>query len=103
MKIYLTGPLQSTNSATYQQMQAALEQLPPECLKNSPLDLSESQDNSLKGFLQARLHHMLSCDMVVTMDHIDVDPLSKIEVSVARQAEMKVVPFWKFMQHVKQE
>jgi len=102
MKIYLTGPLPTGQALAFEQMQEALERLPSPYQKNSPLDFSYSQDHSLKAHLQARLHQMLSCDLVITMDHIDVDPLSRIEVTVARQAQMKVVPFWRFMQDVRQ-
>jgi hypothetical protein len=103
MKIYLTGPLESGKAYSFQQMQEALNQISGPFQKNSPLDFGDETCNSLKSHLQARLHNMLSCDMVVTMDHIDIDPLSKIEVTVARQAEMKVVPFWKFMKDARQE
>ena len=101
MKIYLTGPLPAGNAISFQQMQEALERLPAPLQKNSPLDVQEHTEPSLKSHLQARLHHMLSCDVVVTMDHIDVDPMSRIEVSVAREAAMRVVPFWKFLQDVR--
>jgi len=103
MKIYLTGPLQYNSTGAFLQMQEALNRISGPFEKNSPLDFGEGTDNSIKSHLQARLNNMLSCDMVVTMDHIDLDPLSKIEVSVARQASMQVVPFWKFMQDAKQE
>lgn len=98
MKIYLTGPLSPMGSVAFQQMQDALERLPAPHQKQSPLDSCLSQEANLKAHLQSRLNQMLSCDVVVTMDHVDADPLSSIEVNVARQVQMKVVPFWKFMQ-----
>lgn len=100
MKVYLTGPL--LGSEYYSEMAQAAYRMPAEYEVKTPLDSIETDSPNrdpevMKTILSKRIQQLLSSDMLVTMDHCDVDPVSKSEVALARTADMKVVPYWKFM------
>lgn len=102
MNIYLTGPLLNNGVESRSQMQLALNLIPDSFRKNSPLCLDESQvSTDLNSYIKDRLNILLECETVVTMDHIELDPIAALEISVARTANMKVVPFWKFIRDAK--
>ncbi|MFN0190184.1 MAG: hypothetical protein ACKVQV_15915 [Bacteroidia bacterium] len=98
MKIYLTGPLQNLGADGRSEMQQALYAIPGTYSKSSPLmfDELDRPEPEFKTHIQERINEMLNCDVVVTMDHIDLDEVCALEIKVARHAKMEVVPFWKF-------
>lgn len=99
MKVYLTGPL-NLGAEHFQQMAEARYRLPKTVEVTSPLDSidTDQQDGeSMKTYLSKRIKLMLEADAIVTMDHCDIDPVSKSEVSLARTADMQVIPYWKFL------
>jgi hypothetical protein len=61
------------------------------------IDTDSVDGEAMKSYLSKRIQLMLDADAIVTMDHCDIDPISKSEVSLARTADMKVIPYWKFL------
>jgi hypothetical protein len=101
MKVYLTGPLLNLGASAYDEMNQALYLIPLND-KSSPLDFSPPASSDIRPFISNRIARLLESDVVVTMDHIELDKWCELEVKIARYADIKVVPFWKFMQDVKQ-
>lgn len=102
MKVYLTGPL--TSAECYADLQEAAYRMPTQYQVITPidsmdldLDARHCRHDDTKTILSKRIQAMLSAELIVTMDHCDIDPVSKSEVALARTADMKVVPYWKFM------